>query len=55
MKKQNTTETPSERKDHIVHWRADDGLVKTLDEGKTIYGTRSEFIRRAVKSFRLAL
>ena len=55
MKKQNTSETTSERINHIVHWRADDELIKKLDEGKMIYGTRSEFIRRAVQSFRLAV
>ena len=50
MKKQQTQN--EDRKDTIIHWRADDGLVRMLDEGKERFGTRSEFIRQAVSSFK---
>ena len=43
--------TPSELKKTVIHLRADDTLVKKLDEGKTVYGSRSEFIRRAIDAF----
>lgn len=54
MKKTNEALITDDRKDTIIHWRADDLLVKKLDEGKTLFGTRSEFIRRAVNAYRLA-
>lgn len=54
MKKTNEAVTTDDRKDTIIHWRADDALVKKLDEGRILFGTRSEFIRRAVNAYRLA-
>lgn len=42
-----------DRKDIIIHWRADAALVKRLEEGAEHFGTRSEFIRRAIWAYRL--
>jgi hypothetical protein len=55
MKKTNEALMTDDRKDTIIHWRADDLLVKKLDEGKTLFGTRSEFIRRAVNAYSVAV
>ena len=44
-----------DRKEKMINWRATPRLVQKLDEGATRFGTRSEFIRRAVASFRFAV